>query len=33
VKEISPHWNAKDSVEWKTLMQFYHVDLDRFAKE
>lgn len=32
VKDIRQHWEDKDSTEWKTLSQFYQVDLERFVK-
>jgi hypothetical protein len=31
VQNIQPHWENKESVEWKTLAQFYQVDLERFV--
>jgi len=31
VQEIQPHWERKDSPEWKTLSQFYQVDLESFV--
>jgi hypothetical protein len=33
VAEITPHWQQKESVEWKALSQFYQVDLERFVEE
>lgn len=33
VGEITPHWQQKDSVEWKALAQFYQVDLEHFVEE
>lgn len=33
VQEISPHWQSKDSMDWKAMAQFYQVDLDRFVKD
>lgn len=32
VKHIQEHWERKDSTEWKTLSQFYQVDLERFVR-
>jgi hypothetical protein len=32
VKNIQEHWESKDSTEWKTLAQFYQVDLERFVR-
>lgn len=32
VREIQEFWEGKDSVEWKTLAQFYQVDLEGFVK-
>ncbi|OJH40285.1 type VI secretion system protein IglI family protein [Cystobacter ferrugineus] len=32
VRHIQDHWEGKDSTEWKTLSQFYQVDLERFVK-
>jgi hypothetical protein len=31
VQELQPHWERKESVEWKTLTQFYQVDLEGFV--
>ncbi len=33
VAHIAPHWEHKDSVEWRTLEQFYSVDLDGFTRK
>ena len=33
VDRIAPHWEQKDSVGWRTLEQFYRVDLDAFVGE
>lgn len=33
VGEISPHWDQKNSVQWKALSQFYKVDLRRFVED
>lgn len=33
VAEITPHWQQKESVEWKALSQFYQVDLERFVND
>lgn len=32
VRDIQEHWESKNSTEWKTLAQFYQVDLERFVK-
>jgi len=32
VREIQEYWENKDSVEWKTLAQFYQVDLEGFVR-
>jgi hypothetical protein len=32
VKNIQEHWESTDSTEWKTLAQFYQVDLERFVR-
>jgi hypothetical protein len=32
VRDIQEHWENKDSTEWKTLSQFYQVDLENFVK-
>lgn len=31
VASIKPHWDLKDTVEWKMLEQFYRVDLENFT--
>lgn len=33
VQEIQPHWERKETVEWKTLTQFYQVDLESFVEQ
>lgn len=33
VQELAPYWDRRDSIEWKTLQQFYEVDLDSFVGE
>ncbi len=32
VRHIQEHWETKDSTQWKTLAQFYQVDLERFVR-
>lgn len=32
VREIQEHWENKESAEWKTLAQFYQVDLEGFVR-
>jgi hypothetical protein len=31
VENIQPYWERKESVEWKTLTQFFQVDLESFV--
>ena len=33
VQEMKPHLDMKDTVEWKTLSQYYQVDLEGFVGE
>lgn len=32
VAEIKPHWQQKDSVDWRMAEQFYRVDLETFVR-
>jgi hypothetical protein len=31
VQELSPHWDERESIAWKAMVQFYRVDLRRFV--
>jgi len=31
VQDLEPHWDKRDTIQWKTLKQFYQVDLDAFS--
>ena len=33
VSSIAPHWDRRSSLEWKTLQQFYQVDIRKFVGE
>lgn len=32
VETLAEHWEARDSLAWKAMVQFYRVDLRRFAR-
>jgi hypothetical protein len=31
IGSIAPHWDRRGSLEWKTLQQFYQVDIRKFV--
>lgn len=31
VQDLEAHWDKRDTIQWKTLKQFYQVDLDAFS--
>ena len=33
VSAMAPYWDRRQSLEWKTLQQFYQVDLKKFVGE